>query len=158
MFKPSSLLPSWAIWVAIAAAFIASIGWGGWQRMERFAAEKELSDFRYATAVEAAKSQAEADVIYIQSLLANEEALRAYHITRDLLRAERYELRLTRPDGSKVPTLSAFTSGAAGAAGECIPLDDYKALERRAALDAAKLQAIHERDDRLAAEWEAKRQ
>lgn len=156
MFNPSSALPSWAIWAAIAAAFAASIGWGFVQRIERFEAEKALSDFRYEAAVEAAKAQADADEVYIKQLLATEEALRAYHVTRDLLRAERYQLRLTRPDGSKVPTLSAFTPGTEGAAGECVPLEDYKALERRAALDAAKLQAIHERDDRLAAEHEAK--
>lgn len=153
-----SNLPAWAIWAAVAAAFALVLGWGGLQRIERFQAEKELSDFRYEAAVEAAKSQAEADALYINTLLTNEETLRAYHVTRDLLRAERYELRLTRPDGSKVPSLSAITAGAEGAASECVPLADYEALERRAALDAAKLLAIQERDDRLAAEWKARNQ
>lgn len=141
-------------WIAIGVvvAFAGVLIWGMGQRTARFAAEKDLSDYRFEAAVAAQRAQEEADAKYIEQLLINQETLRAYNTGLATLRGELYQLRLTRPDGSEVPTLSAPAARAEGTTRECVPLEDYRALEGRAARDAWKLMQIQARDARLAGE------
>lgn len=138
MFGLSNLLSGWWKIAAIAAIVLAIWGHGYYTRDK--SADKELSEYQFQVAVAGGKAQAEEDAKYIEQLKKSLEQGNAYRTRLNSLRAELSRVRKhIRPDGSEVPTIPAASGGTDGAGGQCVPVEDYRALEARAAEDALKI-------------------
>lgn len=136
-----SLVPKWVY--AVALALVVAGIWAHGYETAHDSGEAALEAFKNEVVAKAAKAEQEASQRVIAQQRITQETTDAYQTRLDRLNAELKRLRKSaRPDGSAVPTVPRAAESANDSPGECVPVEEFRALEERSARDALKLQEL----------------
>ena len=136
-----SLVPKWVY--AVALALVVAGIWGHGYKTAHDSGKRTLEAFKNEVVAQAAKSQQEASQRVIAQQRITQETTDVYQSRLDRLNTELKRLRKSaRPDGSRVPTVPRAAEGPNDTPGECVPVEEFQALEERSARDALKLQEL----------------